>query len=279
MVEIGKYNRLVIKKKVDFGVYLDGHDEGEILLPQKYVDPALEIGDEIEVFIYNDSDDRIIATTERPYATVGEFAFLKLVSNNQAGAFFNWGLVKDVMVPFSEQKYKMTEGNSYLVYIYLDSVSRRIVASTKLDKFLDNIPVDFEYSDEVEVIIANETELGYKAIINNQHWGLIYKNEINRKLLTGQKLTAFIAEIREDGKIDLTLFKPNIDSIDDVSLQILSTLKKENGFIPFNDKTDAEEIYRVFKLSKKTFKKSLGNLYRRRLIVFESNGIRLVSGN
>ena len=181
------------------------------------------------------------------------------------------------MVPFSEQKQKMLEEKYYLVYIYFDSLSKRIVASAKLDKFLDNIPANFQIGDEVEIIIANETDIGYKAIINNLHWGLIYKNEITQELLTGQKLKAFVSKIRDDGKIDLALFNSSFERIDDIATTILNELNKNEGFLPFTDKSNSAEIYRIFKVSKKTFKKTIGNLYRRRLIVIETEGIRSVT--
>jgi uncharacterized protein len=277
MVSIGKYNHLKINKEVDFGIYLDGMEEGEILMPKRYVKSDFKIGDTVEVFIYNDSEDRIIATTERPFATVGEFAYLQVVSVSNVGAFLKWGLPKDLLVPFSEQKDKMIEGRNYLVYIFLDIESKRIVASAKLDKFLDNVPLNYFAGEEVDVLIANETDIGYKAIINNLHWGLIYKNEIFQQLTTGQKLTAFVSKIRENDKIDLTLYKPGIEKIDDVATNILQELKNNNGFLPYTDKSSAEEIYRIFKVSKKIFKKSIGNLYRRRLILLESTGIRITS--
>lgn len=277
MVEIGRYNKLRIVKEVEFGLYLDGQEEGEILLPKKYVTDSFKTGETIEVFIYKDSEDRIIATTEKPFAVVGEFSFLEVVSTNKFGAFLNWGLVKDLLVPFSEQKQKMIEGTSYLVYIYFDKESKRIVASSKLDKFLDNVPGNYEPGEQVEVIIAYETEIGYKAIVNNLHWGLFYKNEISQRLLTGEKLTAFISNIRDDEKIDLSLYKPNLDKIDDIASMILKKLEINNGFLPYTDRSNAEDVYKFFMISKKTFKKTIGNLYRRRLIIIESDGIRAIS--
>jgi predicted RNA-binding protein (virulence factor B family) len=277
MILIGKYNQLKINKEVDFGLYLDGIEEGEILLPKRYIKNDFKVGDTVEVFIYNDSEDRLIATTEKPLAIVGEFAYLQVLSVTNVGAFLNWGLSKDLLVPFSEQKTKMTEQGKYLIYIYLDAESKRIVASAKLDKYLDNIPVNYSIGEEVKIIIADETDIGYKAIINNLHWGLIYKNEIFQKLATGQKLTAFISKIRVDDKIDLALYNPEIERIDDVASNILNELKLHDGFLPYTDKSSVEEIYRIFKVSKKNFKKSIGNLYRRRLILIESNGIRISS--
>jgi uncharacterized protein len=277
MIEIGKLNQLRIVKEVDFGLYLDGKEEGEILLPRRYVDESFKIDDYIEVFIYNDSEDRIIATTDRPYGSTGEIAYLKVISVSKFGAFLDWGLAKDLLVPFSEQKLKMIEGKYYLVYIYLDNESRRIVASAKLDKFLDNVPGNFTVGEQVEIIVAEETEIGYKSVINNLHWGLIYKNEINQKLGIGEKLKAYISNVREDDKIDISLYKPNIDSIEAISLEILKELENHNGYLPYTDKSDAEIIYRIFGISKKNFKKTIGNLYRRRLISLESDGIRLNS--
>jgi uncharacterized protein len=276
MLEIGKYNLLKINKEVDFGIYLDGLDEGEILLPKRYVSENFEVGNEIEVFIYKDSEDRLIATTEEPIATVGEFAYLEVKSVNKFGAFLDWGLPKDLMVPFSEQKQKMIQGEKYLVYIFLDIVTKRIVASSKLDKFLDNVPSNYKEGDEVKITISNETDIGFKAIINNMHWGLLYKNEIFQKLQIGQILDANISKIRDDEKIDLRLIKTGGENIDEVAEKILSTLKTDNGFLPYSDKSDAIEIYNFFGFSKKNFKKAIGNLYKNRLIIIEKDGIRLV---
>lgn len=276
MASIGTLNELEIVKTVDFGVYLDGGTHGEILLPKRYVPENSQIGDHLEVFIYPDSEDRLIATTEKPLAMVGEFAMLKVVEITSFGAFMDWGLMKDLLVPFREQQVKMEKGKSYLVYIYLDHESQRVVATSRLDKCLGNIPVDYEPGEEVDLIIAGQTELGYKAIVDNSHWGVIYHNEVYQPLHPGQKLRGFIKQVRPDEKIDLRLDKPGYEKIDDISQGILDRMKAAGGFLPFNDKSDPDLIVKEFKISKKNFKKAVGALYKQRLISIEDNGIRLV---
>ena len=198
MIEIGKLNTLRIVKEVDFGLYLDGGEQGEILLPTRYVPEKYEIDEELEVFIYNDSEDRIIATTEKPYAMVGDIAYLEVVSVNSVGAFLDWGLMKDLLVPYREQNSKMHEGKSYVVAIYLDDESQRIVATSKLDKLLDNIPIDYEVNQEVDVLVHCKTDLGYKVIINKLHWGMIYENQVFQEIEIGQQIKAYVQKIRDD---------------------------------------------------------------------------------
>ena len=274
MVEIGKLNKLRVVKRVDFGIYLDGEDFGEILLPRRYVPENCEIDDIIEVFVYFDSEDRIIATTEKPYATVGQFALLKVISVNSVGAFIDWGLPKDLLVPFREQKQKMEEGKSYVVFIYLDK-SKRIVASSKLDKFLDTMPINFQEGQEVELLVCCQTDIGYKAIINGCHGGILYKNEVFQILEKGQQIKGFIKKVRDDKKIDLCLHKPGYEKVGDLSERIIDTLKKRDGFISVGDKSSPKIIYDMFGVSKKTYKKAIGVLYKKRLITFEDNGIKL----
>jgi uncharacterized protein len=275
MVEIGKLNTLKIVKEVDFGLYLDGGLNGEILIPKRYVPENWEIDGEIEVFIYNDSEDRIIATTDMPYAMVGDFAYLEVISVNTVGAFLDWGLAKDLLVPFREQNTKMREGKSYVVAIYLDDESQRIVATSKLDKVLDNIPVEYEENQEIEILIQSRTDLGYKVIINKSHWGMIYENQIFQEIEIGQQMKAYIQKIREDEKIDVMLHKPGFEKVDILANLILSELKENHGFLSVNDKSSSEDIYELFKESKKTFKKALGQLYRKKLIVMDESGIKL----
>lgn len=275
MTEIGKINKLKILREVDFGVYLDGEDYGEILMPKKYLPENYKVDDFVDVFVYLDSEDRIVATTEKPYAMVEEFAFLKVVAVNEFGAFLDWGLIKDLLVPFNQQKQKMEEGESYLVYIYLDEKSERIAASSKLDKFLDKQPPDFQEGQEVDLIICNKTNIGYKAIVNNTHWGVIYKNEVFQTLSKGQKTKGYIKKIREDNKIDLNLYKQGYEKVDDSLNKILNILKEHDGFISITDKSSPEIIYEMFGLSKKTYKKIIGSLYKKRLILIEKNGIKL----
>lgn len=276
MAAIGTLNELEVVKTVDFGVYLDGGQHGEILVPKRYVPENCQVGDLLEVFIYLDSEDRLVATTEKPLAMVGEFAMLKVVEITTFGAFLDWGLLKDLLVPFREQQVKMEKGKSYLVYVYLDNESQRIVATSRLDKCLGNIPVDYESGEEVDLIIAAKTDLGYKAIVDNSHWGILYHNEVFQPLHPGEKLKGFIKQVRPDEKIDLRLEKPGYERIDSISAGIMDQLKAANGFLPFTDKSDPEVIVKTFKTSKKNFKKAIGSLYKKRLISIEEEGIRLM---
>lgn len=275
MANIGKYNTLKVIRKLDFGFYLDGQDEGEILIPLRYAPEGCKVGDSIDVFIYFDSEDRIIATTEKPYAIVGQFACLQAVSVNSIGAFLDWGLPKDLLVPFREQKQPMEEGKYYVVFIYIDAESNRIAASAKLGQFLNHEPVNYLAGDEVDIMVIGESELGYKAVIYNRHEGILYKNEVFKPLKKGQVMKAFVRKIRDDGKIDLRLLKDGYSKINDIAQEVLSILKKNDGFMEVSDKTPAEEIYRLFGMSKKTFKKALGALFKERLVVHGGAGISL----
>ena len=275
MVNIGRYNTLKVVKEVDFGIYLDGGDKGEILMPLRYVPENCQPGDELEVFIYLDSEDRLIATTEKPYAQIGEVALLKVKSVDRIGAFLDWGLMKDLLVPFREQKVKMEAGRSYLVYVYLDEETQRIAASAKLNRFIGKSIPQYRTGDEVDLILESETDLGFNAIINNSDWGMIYENEVFEQLDKGQRLKGYIKKVREDHKIDLSLYKPGYERVDPVAEGILQMLKQKGGNLPVTDKSEAEVIYSLFGVSKKTFKKALGSLYRRRKIILEPDRIRL----
>jgi len=275
MSGIGETNTLRVVKRVDHGVYLDGHDLGEILLPRRYVPEDCSIGDSLEVFIYLDSEDILIATTEKPHAEVGQFARLKVVSVNSFGAFLDWGLPKDLLVPFREQKKKMDEGRSYVVFIYVDDRTSRIVASSKLDKFLGAHPSHFRQGQEVSLFVCETTDMGYKAIIDNTHWGMLYKNEVFGQLEEGSRVKGFINKIRDDGKIDLCLHKPGYEKIDGVAQKILDELRHQGGFIPVTDSSSPEIIYELFGISKKMFKKAVGALYKKRAVIIEAGGIKL----
>ncbi len=275
MVRIGKLNRLEVVKELDFGMYLDGGDLGEILLPRRYVPEGLKAGDTIEVFVFLDSEDRIIATTDRPYAFLGQFAQLKVVSTGTAGAFLDWGLQKDLLVPFREQKHKMEQGKSYVVFIYLDTKSSRIAASSRIERFLDKHPPGFKPGQEVSLLIYEQTDIGYKAVINNSHQGVLYKNEVFQPLAIGQTVKGYIKKVRDDSKIDLTLDKPGYEKIEDLSERILDELRRQGGFITVTDKSAPEIMYELFGMSKKTYKKAVGALYRKRLVTIEPDGIRL----
>jgi predicted RNA-binding protein (virulence factor B family) len=277
MVETGKLNKLKVIKKLDFGVYLQGDDLNEILLPRRYVPENCDYDDEIEVFIYLDSEDRIIATTEKPYAMVGDFAALRVVAAGSVGAFVDWGLQKDLLIPFREQKQKMIEGETYVVYVYVDDKTNRIVGSSKLDRFLNTSTGVYQEGQPVDLLICQRTDMGYKAIINNAHLGMLYKGEVFQAFEVGDKTRGFIAKVREDGKIDLILHKPGYEKIDDISKLILDKLKNSGGYIEVTDKSPSEMIYEMFGISKKTFKKAIGALYKERQIKIEEKGIKITS--
>ena len=274
-VVLGKYNQLEVVKEVDFGVYLDGGDDGEILLPSRYVPEGCKPGDVLNVFIYLDNEERLIATTLQPKVQVGEFACLEVAWINEYGAFLDWGLMKDLFVPFREQKMKMQKGRSYVIHAHVDEESYRIMASAKVERYLSKEKPDYQPGQEVEIMIWQRTDLGYKAIVENQFSGLIYQGEIFQALEPGMKLTAYIRQVREDGKIDLTLQKDGQKKVEDFSEVLLQFIKDQGGHTSLNDKSAAEDIYDTFGVSKKTFKKAVGDLYKKRLIVLEEGGIRL----
>lgn len=274
-VKLGKYNQLEIVKEVDFGLYLDGDEDGEILLPKKYVSEGSTTGDILNVFIYLDMEERLVATTLQPYAQVGEFACLSVAWVNEYGAFLDWGLMKDLFVPFREQKVKMQQGRRYVVHVHLDEESYRIVASSKVERYFSDERPEYEPGEEVEILVYQSTDLGYKAIVDGKFSGLLYRNEVFRPLEVGMKLSAFIKQVRPDGKIDLELQKAGFRKVDDFADVLLRYIKDNGGRTSINDKSDAETIYDAFGVSKKTFKKAVGELYRKRLVVLEENGIRL----
>jgi uncharacterized protein len=274
----GKFSTLHITKIVDFGVYLDGEQLGEVLLPMKWVPEGCRPNDKLEVFIYFDSEDRLIATTVKPKAQVGDFALLRAKAVNDVGAFLDWGLDKDLLVPYREQKVKMTAGKYYLVYIFADEKSGRLAGSAKLEQFFERDTSGLSYGEEVDLTIWAKSDLGYKAIINNLYEGLLYDSEIFRELEPGAKMKGYVVKIREDGKIDLSLFKPGYGKVDALSQKVIDLLEQNQGFISISDKSPAEEIYLMFGMSKKTFKKAIGTLYKQRIILIEENGIRLHSG-
>jgi predicted RNA-binding protein (virulence factor B family) len=275
MVEIGKINTLDVNRETDNGFYLDGQEHGEILMPQKFITDEVRKNEYASVFVYTDSEDRLVATTETPKAIVGEFAMLKVAATSRFGAFLDWGLPKDLLVPFREQKAEMQVDKSYLVYVYLDLQTNRIAASAKIDKYLDNTPPEYEEGAEVDLIIADETDLGFKAIVNMEHWGMLYKNQVYSKLSYGQTVKGYISKVRADEKIDLLLEKPGYEKVDAISQKILDELKENNGFMAVSDKSSPEMIKAMFGISKKNFKKAIGGLYKQRIVLFESDGIKL----
>lgn len=258
-----------------FGAFLDGGNLGNILLPNRYVTPDLKPGQEIEVFIYLDSEDRLVAITDHPLVTVGQFAYLQVNDVTNVGAFLDWGLPKDLLVPFREQKLKMIEGNKYLVYVYLDDETKRIVASAKIEKFLDNVSPQYQPGEKVDLIIAGITELGYKAIINQTHSGLIYKNQTDKSPETGEQMPGYIIRIREDEKIDLSLTPVGTGAITDNVELLWEKLQHSNGFLSLTDSSSPDEIKRMLQMSKKAFKKAVGSLYKQGKIMIEQDGIRV----
>ena len=259
-VKLGKYNQLTVVKEVDFGVYLDGDDDGEILLPTRYVPEGCKPGDVLNVFIYLDNEERLIATTLQPLVQVGEFACLEVAWINEFGAFLDWGLMKDLFVPFREQKMKMQKGRKYIVHAHVDEDSYRIMGSAKVERYLSKDMPQYEPGEEVNILIWQKTDLGFKAIVENKFSGLLYQNEIFQPLETGMQLKAYVKQVRqEDGKIDLVLQKLGAKKVDDFSDVLLQHIKDNDGFTSLNDKSAAEDIYDTFGVSKKTFKKAVGD--------------------
>ncbi|HAS6777621.1 S1 RNA-binding domain-containing protein [Vibrio parahaemolyticus] len=276
MIKIGQINSLEVIKKADFGVFLDGDDYGSVLLPNKHVPEGTELGDHIEVFLYFDSESQLAATIDKPIAQVGEWGLMKIEGINQTGAFVNWGIKeKDLLIPFSEQRARFTAGQNILVYVYTDKASGRIVGTTKFNKWLDKTPANYEVNEEVDLIIAERSQLGYKAIVNGKHWGMIFPSDVFGKLFIGKKLKGYIKQVREDGKIDLSLQKVGVAKMDDLSSKIIDLLEKKGGFLPLNDKSSPEAIFDAFRTSKGTYKKTIGGLYKQGKIVIEIDGIRL----
>ena len=275
-IKLGKFNQLEVVKEVDFGMYLDGGEEGEILLPSRYVPEDCKVGDMLNVFLYLDIDERLVATTLTPLVQVGEFACLEVAWVNEYGAFLKCGLMKDLFVPFGEQKMKMQVGNKYIIHAHIDEESYRIVASAKVDRYLSKETPEYQPGDEVDVLIWQKTDLGFKAIIDNKFGGLLYDSEIFQPLHTGMELKAFVKQVREDGKIDLILQKPGFEKVGDFSKDLLQYIKDHEGHIALTDKSPAEDIYAIFGVSKKTFKKAVGDLYKKRVVALEEKGIRLV---
>ncbi len=278
MVKIGKWNVLTVKKLVDFGVYLDGGDDVEILLPARYISEPLNPGDEINVFVYTDSEDRLIATTEHPFAEVGEFAFLQVVQVNKVGAFLDWGLAKDLLVPFREQKSMMRQGGIYPVYVYLDDASKRVVASGKIEKFMGNTLPRYRRGDAVKALVLRREEPGYKVVVDNLFSGMLYHNELFREIVIGETVDAYVKTVRPDGKIDLTLADRCEQRVSELAEEVYDYIVRQGGRIGVTDKSSPEEIKAVFSCSKKDFKKALGLLYKNHRIVIGDDGIELVTG-
>ena len=277
MIEIGKFNQLKVIKQYTNDISLDGGESGEVLLVANDINKDVKLGETLNVFVYVDANDSLQATTRMPYAQVNDVAWLKCLSVSDAGAFLDWGLAKDLLLPYSEQSTKIVEGRSCLVKVFLDE-SNRLAASMLLDDFIEDEVFYLSEGDKVDLVIADETDLGRKAIVNNQYWGILYKNEIFQKLRKGQKTTGFIKKIREDNKIDLVLQMAKYgDKVDSVTEKILSKLESEGGMIPISDKSHPDEIYKAFGVSKKVFKQSVGGLYKKRIISIDKTGMRLIN--
>ena len=276
MVTVGTLNTLKVVKQVEFGVYLDGQDLDTILLPKRYVPDNCELGDMVEVFLYFDSEDMIIATTETPKVHVGYCEMLKVVDINHAGAFMDWGLPKDLLVPYNEQQKPMQVGYSYVVYVYHDTESDRLAASTKLSHHLDETPVWLKPRQAVKLQIAGRTDLGYKAVIDDKYLGLLFRSDAYRPLKIGDRLPGFVKSVRHDGKIDLLISQATLQGDHELSQKIMSYLSEQGGSSPLTDKANPEEIYRIFRVSKKKYKQALGNLYKNKSIIILADKVQLL---
>lgn len=272
MIKVGEYNLLRVKKEADFGVYLEGIDQ-EILLPSRFVPRETKIGDELEVFLYHDSENRLIATTQRPYGVAGDIVLLKAVSTTKQGAFLDWGLMKDLFVAQSQQLTHMVPGQEYLVKIYIDELTGRLAATEKIDRFLSNENLTVKEKDLVNLVAYRRTDIGYVMIINNQHTGILHHSEIFRPIEIGDKMTGFVRQIKDD-KIDVIVGKPGFSKVEDEGEKILRLLRENDGYLPYHDKSAPEEIQDFFGMSKKTFKMTVGNLYKQRKIVFTQTGFK-----
>ena len=277
-LQIGRTCQLKVNRQVEFGFYLDGGEQyGEVLLPNGEIRPDINvhIGEPLEVFLYLDTQERIVATTHMPLAQVGDFAYLEVAWVNNFGAFLHWGPQKDLFVPFREQKMKMMKGHSYIVHVHLDPETYRIMASAKVEHFLSQDFPPYRTGDQVELLIWQKTDLGLKAIVDGRYGGLLYDTQMFRSLRTGDRVKGYISQVRPDGKLDLSLQCPGQRGVEDFSAQLLRHLQMNGGQTPLGDKSPAEEVYALFGVSKKVFKKAVGDLYRQRLIEISDTGICL----
>jgi predicted RNA-binding protein (virulence factor B family) len=278
MALIGRYNSLQVVKHTNFGLYLDGGADGEILLPNRYIPKDIPSEDEdwLNVFIYLDSEDKLLATTEKPKVQVGEFASLKVVEVNSIGVFLDWGLPKDLLLPYSEEKRTLQAGDYCVVHVYLDKHTRRITATARLDRYLDKTPASYSVGQEVDLLVAEATDMGFKAIINNKHWGLIHKNEVFKFMRAGKQEKGYIKEVRTDGNISLSLQPVGEQAASSLNSKILGKLRDNNGVLPVSDKSDPQLISNLFGVSKGNFKKAIGALYKQGQIVIHADRIELV---
>jgi predicted RNA-binding protein (virulence factor B family) len=276
MKEIGQILELEALKDTPQGVYLITDEKIEILLPNKYVPADISMGDMVEVFIYTDSEDRPIATTLEPKVKLNQCAFLKCLDVNQYGAFFDWGMEKDLMVPFAEQFLKVTAGKRYLVYLYLDEVTNRMVGTTKMGRFIRENKLEIKTGDQVNLLVSGETEIGYKVIVNQKHYGMVFKNEVFKPIEIGEKLKGYLQRVRSDNKLDITLNSSSLSEVEVLANKIFERLLKEDGKLNFSDKSSPEVIYKEFQVSKKAFRRAAGMLYKERKIVITPEDITLV---
>ena len=276
MALIGERAKLTALREQTFGIFLDGGDLGEILLPRREMPRTWQIGEEIDVFIYRDSEDRPVATLKEPLVKPGEFAYLEVVAITNVGAFLNWGLPKDLLVPFREQKDRLEIGRSYVVRCYLDEETGRIVASRRLPRYLDQTPPPYRAGDAVDLLLYGKTELGFKAIVNGQHTGLLFANQVFRRLRAGERTSGYVVAVRDDGKLDLSLEAPGRERIDDLETRILEGIQSRGGWWALSDAAPAAEIHAALGVSKRAFKEASGALFRKRKIVIEPGGMRLL---
>ncbi|MBN9296903.1 MAG: RNA-binding protein [Filimonas sp.] len=275
MVRVGEFNNLQVLRKVEIGAYMDDGGDG-ILLPKRFAPKTLKAGDVINVFVYYDSDNRLIATTQQPKAVAGDIALLKVVSLSPHGAFLDWGLMKDLFIAKSQQLSVMHVGGHYLVKVYIDKQTGRIAATERIEQYLSNDDLTVNENEEVDLVVYRRTDIGYAVIINNEHTGMLYFNEVFSDLAPGDKLKGFIRKIREDNKIDVVAGKRGYDKVEGETDKILRLLKENSGYLPYYDKSDPEEIYSFFGMSKKTFKMATGNLFKQHKIEFTQSGIKLI---
>lgn len=276
MIELGNYNKLKIVRDTSVGLFLESETGAEILLPNKYVPKTFEIEDMLNVFCYLDHDERPVATSLEPFTKRNEFGFLKVVEVNQIGAFLDWGLEKHLFVPFAEQRDKMKEGQWYVVFCYLDDISFRLVASNKIDKFITNENLSVKTGDKVNLLVTRLTDLGWEVIINNKHKGLVFSSEIFQHMAVGQQMDGYIKNIRQDNKIDVALQAQGEKVLEPTARKIFDAMKNHGGFLPLHDKSDPNEIAKMLQMSKKTFKKGVGTLYKARQIEIKNDGIHIV---
>jgi predicted RNA-binding protein (virulence factor B family) len=276
MKEIGQILELEALKDTPQGVYLITDDGKEILLPNKYVPTDIKMGELVEVFIYTDSEDRPIATTLEPKVKLNQCAFLKCIDVNQYGAFFDWGMEKDLMVPFSEQFLRMTSGKRYLIYLYKDEMTNRMVGTTKMGRFIRENKLEIKTGDQVNLLVSGETEIGYKVIVNNKHYGMVFKNEVFKPIEIGGKMKGYLQRVRKDDKLDITLNSSNLSEVEVLANKIFERLLKEDGKLNFSDKSTPEVIYKEFQVSKKAFRRATGMLYKERKIIITPEDITLV---